>query len=213
MHNIAAVIGWLVRLLVGIALAAGAGPICWDVLLWAAKGVRWPIPDAIATLGGGALGILFVFWRRPNGFIHTYIHEHCHLFVYVALHGRTPMGLHVSDGQGGALEHIETDPIRSTIVQIAPYTLPLLLLPALVARHFFVSEPGAWRHVLSGAVAFLFATHLQGLYHNVRINISGNQSDLVKVGRPLSFVLISLVLMLVSAWTLRALWTGFASGY
>ena len=64
----------------------------------------------------------------------------------------------------------------------------------------------------SAAVAFLAITHLQSLYHNVRINLSGDQADLVKVGRPLSFVLIALVMMLVAAWTIRVLWSGLPSG-
>lgn len=206
-------VGILVRFLVGAALAVGAGPLCWVILTWASRCVRWPVPDTLASIGGAVGAILFVFWRRPNGFIHTYIHEHCHLLVYMALHGRTPVGLQVSDGHGGALEHLETDPIRATIVQIAPYTLPLLLLPVLITRHLFITEPGPWRQVLSATVAFLAITHVHGLYHNIRINFSGDQSDLVKVGRPLAVVLIVLVLMLVSAWTLRTLWTGYPSGW
>jgi len=99
------------------------------------------------------------------------------------------------------------------LVQIAPYTVPMLLLPALFARHLLVTGPGPWRHVLSAAVAFLVVHHLQSLYHNVRINVSGDQADLVKVGRPLSFVLIALAQLLLAAWTIRALWRGLPSGW
>jgi len=210
-HHQTAMLGTIVRLLVAIALAAGLGPICLDVLEWAAKIVRWPPPDAVATVGGAAVGLLFIFWRRPNAFVHTAVHELCHLLVCLLVLVR-PTGISVTNGRGGAVEHVETDPIRSTLIQIAPYTVPLLLVPVLVVRHFVIIAPDPWRHALSAAVAFFFVTHLQSLYHNVRINISGDQADLVKVGRPLSFVLIALVLMLVSAWTIRALWTGAASG-
>lgn len=206
-------IGPIVRLLVAVALGAGLGPICFLLLQWSARVIRWPLPDTVATIAGAVLGCAFVFWRRPNWFIHTWIHEHCHLLVYVLLHGRTPTGLVVRDGKGGAVEHVDTGPIRSVLVQIAPYTLPLLLVPVLAARHLLAGTPDGWRHVLSGAAAFLVITHVQSLYHNIRINVSGDQSDLVKVGRPLSFVLIAMAMMLMAAWTVRALWSGPASGY
>lgn len=205
-------IGTIVRLLVAIALAAGLGPICFDVVRWAGLGLSWVLPDAAATLGGAAAGLLFIFWRAPNAFVHTAVHELCHFLVCLVVFVR-PTGITITDGRGGAVEHLETDPIRSTLIQIAPYTLPLLLIPVLVLRQFVITGPDPWRHVLSAAVAFLFVTHLQSLYHNVRINLSGDQADLVKVGRPLSFVLIVLVLMLVAAWTIRVLWSGAISGY
>ena len=211
-HHARRVLGALVRLLVAIALAIGLGPICFDVLHWAARGLRWPPPDAAATVAGAGLGLMFMLWRKPNWFIHTAVHELCHLIVCLLVFVR-PTGISVTDGRGGAVEHIETGPIRSTLIQIAPYTLPLLLIPALITRHFIVTGPDPWRHVLSAVVAFLWVTHLQALYHNIRINISGDQADLVKVGRPLSFVLIALSLLLVSAWTVRALYTGMPSGY
>ena len=205
-------VGSIVRLLVAIALGAGLGPICFDLLHWSARVVRWPLPDTAATLGGAAAGLLFIFWRKPNWFIHTAVHELCHLIVCLLVFVR-PTGISVTDGRGGAVEHIETGPIRSTLIQIAPYTLPLMLLPVLVTRHFIIIDPQPWRHALSAAMAFLAITHLQALYHNIRINLSGEQADLVKVGRPLAFVLIALAMMLVAAWTIRALWTGVGSGY
>lgn len=211
-HHARRVLGTLVRLLVAIALAVGLGPICFDVLHWAARGLRWPPPDAAATVGGAALGVLFILWRKPNWFIHTAVHELCHLTVCLLVFVR-PTGISVTDGRGGAVEHIETGPIRSTLIQIAPYTVPFLLAPVLISRQFIITEPDPWRHVLSAAAAFLCVHHLQALYHNIRINLSGDQADLVKVGRPLSFVLIALSLLLVSAWAIRALWTGAPSGF
>jgi hypothetical protein len=211
-HDARRVLGALVRLLIAIALAIGLGPICFDVLHWAARGLVWPLPDAAATVGGGGLGLLFMLWRKPNWFIHTAVHELCHLIMCLVVFVR-PVGISVTDGRGGAVEHIETGPIRSTLIQIAPYTLPLLMAPVLITRQFIITAPDPWRHLLSALVAFLWVTHLQALYHNIRLNVSGDQADLVKVGRPLSFVLIALSLLLISAWTLRVLWTGSPSGY
>ncbi|MEK7415597.1 MAG: hypothetical protein AAB263_20010 [Planctomycetota bacterium] len=205
-------IATIVSLLVAIALAVGAGPLCWYVLQWSALKVTWPPPDAAATTAGAGLGLLFLLWRKPNWFLHTAVHELCHFLVCLLVFVR-PTGISITDGKGGAVEHVQTDPVRSTIISIAPYTLPLLLLPVLAIRHFVITSPDPWRHVMSGLCALLFVTHLQGLFHNVRINITGDQSDLVKVGRPLSAVLITLILMLVTAWTLRALWTGEPSGH
>ena len=204
-------LGSIVRFLVAIALGAALGPICFDLLHWAARVVRWPLPDTIASVAGAALGLLLLFWRKPNWFLHTAVHELCHFTACLLVLVR-PTGISITDGRGGAVEHIETDPIRSTIIQIAPYTLPLLLAPVQIVRQFIVLDPGPWRHGLSAVVALLAITHLQALYHNVRINVSGDQADLVKVGRPLSFVLIALALMLIAAWTIRVLWSGQPSG-
>lgn len=200
-------LGALVSLLVAIALALGLGPICFDVLRWAAATLRWPPPDLFAVAGGAAAGVLFILWRKPNWFIHTAVHELCHLVVCLLVFVR-PTGITVTDGRGGAVEHVEADPLRSTLIRIAPYTLPLLLTPVLVVRHFIITGPEPWREALSAGAAFLYITHLQALYHNIRLNVSGEQSDLVRIGRPLSFVLIALALLLVTAWTLRALWAG-----
>jgi hypothetical protein len=200
-------IGTVVRWLVAVTLAVGLGPICFDLLQWAGKGLRWPPPDAPALIGGAGAGVLFLLWKKPNWFIHTAVHELCHLVVCLLVFVR-PTGISISNGKGGAVEHVETDPVRSTLIQIAPYTLPLLLTPILITRQFIITDPQPWRQVLGGAAAFFFITHLQALYHNVRINISGEQADLVKVTRPLSFVLIVLGLMLVTTWTIRVLWSG-----
>ncbi len=56
-----------------------------------------------------------------------------HLIVCLLVFIR-PTGISVTDGRGGAFEHVETGPIRSTLIQIAPYTLPLLLTPVRDGR-------------------------------------------------------------------------------
>lgn len=210
-HHARRVLGAFVRLLVAIALATGLGPICFDVLHWAARPLHRAPPDAIATSAGVIVGLLFILWRKPNWFIHTAVHELCHLVVCLLVFVR-PAGITVTDGRGGAVEHIETDAVRATLIQIAPYTLPLLLIPILVTRQFIIVDPEPWRQVLSAATAFFYITHVQALYHNIRLNLTGDQADLVKVGRPLSFVIIALAMMLVSAWTIRVLWGGVVAG-
>jgi hypothetical protein len=206
------VLSTIVRLLIALALAAGLLPLAWEVLAWALRGVRWPPPDVWAVSSGGAAGVGLMLWRRPNWFLHTAIHELCHLVACCLLLVR-PTGISITDGRGGAVEHLQTGPIRSTLIAIAPYTLPLLLAPALGARHLLADDPGPWRTALSALSAFLAVTHLHALYHNIRINITGDQSDLVRVGRPLSAVLIAIALMLIAAWTLVALWSGPGAGH
>ena len=116
------------------------------------------------------------------------------------------MSFRVTGDQGGAVGHESVDPFRGTIISIAPYTLPLLLAIALGFR-MWVDDPSHVRTFLSGFCGLLFIHHLQALYHNVRINMWGKQADLVKVGRPLSAVLIATALLFTTAWTVVVLWS------
>ena len=95
------------------------------------------VPDnyPLSVLGGGL--------RRPGGVVaqtngsHTFIHECCHHHV-LALFVRVK-GSGLRD-KGGYVTHIKTDPLRTILIAIAPYTLPLLLAPALFAFHW-VTDP------------------------------------------------------------------------
>jgi hypothetical protein len=71
----------------------------------------------------------------------------------------------------------------------------------------WVHQPGAGRVVLSGLCAFLFVTHLVGLWRNVATNFWGKDGDLAKAGRFLALVLILVALALVSVWTVDTLWS------
>jgi hypothetical protein len=206
------VLGAFIRFLVAIALGAVLLPATWMLLAWSARQVHGPPPDTIATAGGVALGILFAVWGRPNWLIHTFIHELCHLLTCWCL-GVKVMSIRASDGKGGEVEHAQCDPVRGTLISIAPYTLPLFLAPLLAVRHLLVIEPGGWRHALSAAIGFAAILHLRGLWHNVVRNCRGPEADLVKAGRPLSLVLIGAALLALAAWTLRALWAGADSGF
>jgi len=153
---------------------------------------------------GLVVGLAVTVLRRPNWFIHTLIHETCHLLVATVL--LVPVHrLVVSDGRGGQVEHQATGPLRAALIALAPYTLPLLLAPLLVARA--LTAQGTARGILSAACALAYVTHLTGLFHNLRLNLRDATGDLAKVGRVLSLALIATVLQLVTAWTCSVLWS------
>lgn len=203
---------WL-SVLIRNALAGLLGffalPWCLDVLLTTIhQHQTWPrFPAAVAA--GLTFGIGLIFWRRPNHLAHTLIHEGCHALLCLMLFVRI-RGIAATDGRGGEVEHDQTDPLRSALIAIAPYTIPLLLGPALLARLWWHEGwPGM---VLSGLCAFLYVTHIQGLVLNVRNNFWASDADLPRVGRFLALVLIAGVMLLLTAGVIDVLWTGAAAG-
>ena len=191
------------RGLLAVLLAVFAVPAAWDLLVTVVQARRFvpPVPWAIG--GGAVLGILISCWRKPDWLLHTMLHESCHALACLVL--RVPIrSFAATDGKGGAVEHDACDPLRGTLIAIAPYTLPLLLVPALIARAFVV--PGPAQALLSVVVGFLFITHLVSLVRNIRTNFWGADGDLAKAGRPLSLVLIVLALLATLAGTVIALW-------
>ena len=172
----------------------------WVAQIW--MGLVGQPQDSTQLLAGVGLGALLVWWRRPNWLIHTIIHETCHALVALLL--LVPVRqFQVSDGQGGAVLHDKVDWLRTTLIAIAPYALPLLLVPALIAQEF---APPAWRPAATFAIGLLAVHHLHALWHNVRLNFLGRQSDLARIGRLLSLVLIACALLALSGWMLRVLW-------
>lgn len=188
------------RLAVGIVLALTLLPWSASVLAEAWLRTRGHAADPLAVGGGLAAALALVWWRRPNWLVHTTIHELAHVAASLALLVRI-RAFQTTDGAGGAVLHDRVDPLRTTMIALAPYTLPLLLAPALAAR-WVVDEPGWPRTALSAACGFLLVHHLHGLWHNVRLNIRGRQGDLARAGRVLSLVAIASVLLLVLAWWL-----------
>jgi hypothetical protein len=192
------------------ALAFAALPWCWSLLrgAWqlAISQARQPWPaDPPAVACGVVAGVLLMVWKRPNWFVHTAIHELCHLLMCMLL--LVPVNsFRATRGQGGEVTHLRIDVVRETLISIAPYTLPLVLLPCLLALRF--APPGPWHVLASGCTGFAYVHHLNGLFHNVRLNARGAGSDLVKIGRPLSAVLIVGTLMLVTAWVITLLGDG-----
>ena len=200
----------LVRNLLALVLGFFALPWCLQLLLTAIdQHQHWPRFPA-ATCAGAVLGLGLLFIRKPNLLLHTIIHEGCHALLCLLLFVRI-RGLKATDGRGGEVEHDAADPVRSTLIAIAPYTVPLLLGPALLARWYWHTDlAGA---ILSGVVAFLYITHLQGLALNVRLNFWPPEADLAKVGRFLSLVLIAGVLLLLTTAVIEVLWQGGAVRY
>lgn len=194
----------LLRLVVALALGFLGLPWCID-LLWTEVRAHQHLPqDPWAVAIGAAAGLALVFFRRPNHLLHTALHEAAHALLCLLTAVRIRK-VEFSDGEGGAVVHDQADPLRGTLILIAPYTVPLVLAPALVAR-MWVHQPGTAREVLSGLCAGLFITHVSGLVRNLAGNFWGGESDCAKVGRPLALVLIAGVLLLVASWTLVILW-------
>ncbi len=203
-----AVVRAVLSLGAAILVAVFGLPWCWLLLLGAwrrAAAVDDGMPlDPLALYCGAACALLLMLFKRPNWFLHTFIHESAHALMCLVL--LVPVsGFRATHGHGGEVAHGRSGPLRGTLISIAPYILPLLLIPPLAAAPF-VPGDGPWHPLCSAAAGFAALQHLQGLYHNVRLNISGPGADLVKVGRPLSLVLIAGSLLLIGTWVLAVLW-------
>jgi hypothetical protein len=109
-----------------------------------------------------------------------------------------------SDGRGGEVEHAQTGPVRTTLIALAPYTIPLVLGPLLAARA--LTPEGPARSVLTALCAIAYLTHLTGLIHNIRLNLRDAKGDLAKVGRPLALTVIACMALLTTALAISVLW-------
>lgn len=201
----------LFSLLLAIPLAIFALPWCWNIVVHQftshISAAANPYPEYPLAVGIGlALGLILMLWKKPDWLIHTTIHELCHALACLILFVRI-RGFATSDGEGGKVTYdAPSDPFRDIIIGIAPYTFPLVLTIALLI-HRFVPMTDPWPAIATGIASFAYLHHIHGLYHNIRINFWGSEGDLSRVGRPLSFVLIAGVLLLVSAWTIHELWS------
>lgn len=194
----------LARVLVAAVLGFLGLPWCVDLLVDAVRSHLHPPQDPWAVALGAAAGLVLAFFKRPNHLLHTALHEACHALLCLLTAVRIRK-VEFSDSEGGAVVHDQADPFRGTLILIAPYTVPLVLAPVLIAR-MWVHQPGTAREVLSGLCAGLFITHVSGLVRNLAGNFWPPESDCAKVGRPLSLVLIAGVLLLLSTWALVILW-------
>ena len=161
--------------------------------------------DPLWVVGGLLVGVFFICWRRPNGLVQTLVHEGCHLlactFLLVPVHRVT-----ASSGRGGMVEHDHTGWLRSALIALAPYVLPLLLAPLLFAR--VLTPEGLAREILAAACAAAYPSYLTAIFHNIRLNFWDRQGDLAKVGRLLSLAIILAAALLVTSWAIVVLWDG-----
>lgn len=198
------VISATVRVAIGVVLAVVALPWCVH-LLTTSIALAHGLPSHPWSLASGLLlGAGLVWWRKPNWLVHTFIHEACHAVLCIVLRVRIT-AFQATDGQGGAVLHRKVDPLRTTLIALAPYTLPLLLGPLLLARQM-IEVPSTAGRVLTFLVGFFTVHHLHGLYHNIRINFWGRQADLTRAGKILSLVVILGVHCLLGAWWVAVLW-------
>lgn len=199
------VVSWVVA---GV-LAVVALPWCVQALVWIWQRdvvpARFHLPQDPWSVVCGMVGALaLMWWKKPNWFLHTLIHESSHALMCALLW--VPIrSFRVSRDQGGEVVYDRPDPLRAALIGIAPYTVPLVLIPALLIVR--LSAVGSvWHHVGSALSALAFVLHLQSLWHNLRLNWRGDDSDLVRLGRPLALVLIVGAVLLVGAWTIVMLW-------
>ncbi len=193
----------MIRLALAVLVLCVGLPASVQVLLDVTATRRHLPEEAMAMACGLAIGLLIIFLRRPNWLLHTMVHEACHglacLMMGVKVHR-----VMASDGRGGVVEHAPVGRLRTAVISLAPYTLPLLLAPLLIARWF--SPEGALRSVLSALAVIAYVTHLTALTHNIRLNLRDPKGDLAVVGRALSLAVIGCVLILVTAATIVVLW-------
>jgi hypothetical protein len=196
----------LISLLIAIALAVLVAPQALDLAVRTvlSRTDPWSAPqDPWAVLLGLVVGVAWMSWRRPSWFWHTWVHEHAHLAACLVL-GVRIRALAASDGRGGSLDYDAVDPVRGSLIALAPYVVPLALLPLLLLQEALPAGP--WRQAASGLATVACGTHLHGLWHNIRLNSTGPESDLVRVGRPLAAVVILIALLLLMTAVFAVLW-------
>lgn len=193
----------VLRFVLAVLFAIVVVPMCLDTLLRTIEPRRHVPEDPLWMAAGLMLGVVLIFVKRPNWLLHTMIHEACH-FLACLLLGVKVHKVMASDGRGGEVEHQSTGPLRTVLIALAPYTIPLVLGPILLWRH--VAPEGPLRSALSLLTSIAYITHLTGLIHNVRLNLRDPKGDLAKVGRLLALTIILGMLMLVTALTIVVLW-------
>lgn len=198
-----------IRLLVDVVVGGAAWallvPWCWGVLaqVWRVHASKGAPPDEYALFAGLTLGLLGMVWTKPNQLLHTWLHETAHALMCVLLFVRVG-SISATAGQGGETRHAPVDPLRAVPILIAPYVLPMILGPLLLAR--WLCPPG----IMQGILAFLCGTgilmHLHGLWLNLRYNSFGAGADIPRVGHLLAYALVVSSLLVLAAASAAVLW-------
>lgn len=179
-------------------------PWCWGVLTRRWGEVTGPPPEEHALFAGLMVGLVLAFWRRPNLFLHTWLHESAHALMCLLLFVRVG-AIRASAGQGGEIRHEPVNLLRAIPILIAPYVVPMILGPILFAR--WLSPDGLLRSGLTFACGMALFMHLHGLMLNLRLNTVGAGADIPRVGHLLAFALIATSLLLIAAATVVVLWS------
>lgn len=198
-------LGSVVRNLLAVLIGFFGLPCCLDLLLEIIARHRHPPPHPWSLAGGLAAGLLFLLLRRPNRFLQTFLHEMAHGIACLVLWVKID-AFFASRNEGGFVrfEYRDSDPLRSTLIHLAPYVLPLALGPVLVVR--LAVPPGPWQAACSALASFCYVLHLAGLVDDLRGNFWGPESDFAKAGRFLGLVLVLGSLILLTAATVYGLW-------
>ncbi len=198
----------VVRLLFDVVVGGAAWvllvPWCWGVLVRRWGEVTGPPPEEYALFAGLMLGLVLAFWRRPNLFLHTWLHESAHALMCVVLFVRVG-AFQATAGQGGEVRHEPVNLLRAIPILIAPYVLPMILGPILFAR--WLSPDGLLRSGLTFVCGIALFMHLHGLVLNLRFNTVGAAADIPRVGHLLAFALIATSLLLIASATVVVLWS------
>jgi hypothetical protein len=194
-----------VRFALGLLLLCLGLPGCVQLLCLTIAAHPGEPQDPWAVAFGLGCGVALGAMMRPTWFFHTWMHENSHLLMCSLFWLRIDQ-FQASSGQGGAVVYEHVGPIRRTLIALAPYTLPLILLPLALAR--WLVPAGWWREGLSAAVACAAVHHLVAVFHNVRTNFWAGDGDLAVAGRFFSLVAIVEMLLLVAAGLVVVLWSG-----
>lgn len=159
-------LGFLIGTIVAVALAAVTLPLTW-IQVHDRLHLVQRVPPEAGILTGAAILAVVVVALRPSILFRVVIHESAHTLFCLAL-GVPIKGFMASENDGGFVQHMRTGPVRTVLILIAPYTLPVLLAPALVFLMF--ADAGLPRQIATALVGFFTVIHLVHLTWNIRHN-------------------------------------------